>query len=139
MASAQPLIQPRLQVCGACDAGSASRWQQEAWRLVEEQMLLEARITLLKLASRLDAIYAEVRNHSSTSASSRDDLTDEAHSPVLRRTNAIAHRIAQPGGHKALSDYGVLIRHGRKDVTDWTALLRPCLSNRDSERCPDQA
>ncbi len=48
-------------MCGVCDAESASRWQREAWHLVEEQMLLEARITLLKLAARLDAIYAEVR------------------------------------------------------------------------------
>ena len=57
---AQPLTQSCLQVCGVCDTESASRWQREAWRLVEEQMLLEARITLLKLASRLDAMYAEV-------------------------------------------------------------------------------
>lgn len=49
-----------MQVCGSCEAESSSRWQREAWRLVEEQILLEARITLLKLASRLDEMYAEV-------------------------------------------------------------------------------
>ena len=62
-----------MQVCGACEAESASRWQREAWRLVEEQMLLEARITLLKLAARLDAIYAEVRTPQPFT-SSQDDL-----------------------------------------------------------------
>ncbi|CAK0784852.1 hypothetical protein CVIRNUC_008057 [Coccomyxa viridis] len=47
------------KVCSGCLADGSPRWQQEAWRLVEEQMLLEARITLLKLAARLDDIYAE--------------------------------------------------------------------------------
>ena len=55
-----------LQVCAGCQAGSSPRWQREAWRLVEEQMLLEARITLLKLASRLDDLYSEVSVLSTT-------------------------------------------------------------------------
>lgn len=49
-----------LQVCGICHSESTPRWQREAWHLVEEQMLLEARITLLKLASRLDDVYSQV-------------------------------------------------------------------------------
>lgn len=47
----------RLQVCGDCEDAKMPNWLREAWHLVEELVLLEEHVTLLKLAVKLDAIY----------------------------------------------------------------------------------
>lgn len=46
-----------LQVCGECEDAKMPDWLREAWHLVEEVVLLEEHISLLKLAVKLDAVY----------------------------------------------------------------------------------
>ncbi|KAK9907295.1 hypothetical protein WJX75_000938 [Coccomyxa subellipsoidea] len=45
------------KVCGDCEDAKMPNWLREAWHLVEELVLLEEHVTLLKLAVKLDAIY----------------------------------------------------------------------------------
>jgi hypothetical protein len=48
-----------MQACKSCDSPSTPAWIREAWQLVEEQVLLEARVSLLKLITKLEAASPE--------------------------------------------------------------------------------
>ena len=45
------------QVCRDCEDAKMPDWLRDAWHLVEEAVLLERHIALLKLGVKLEAIY----------------------------------------------------------------------------------
>ena len=44
------------QACAECEDERVPAWLREEWRLVDEQVLVEGRVSLLKLAARLDEL-----------------------------------------------------------------------------------
>ncbi len=48
----------RLQVCGQQEREALPEWLQREWALADEQVLVEARVSLLKLVARMDALCA---------------------------------------------------------------------------------
>lgn len=51
------------QVCQDCEDAKMPDWLRDAWHLVEEAVLLEEHIALLKLGVKLEAIYRGPSEH----------------------------------------------------------------------------
>lgn len=47
-----------LQACGQAEREALPAWLQREWALADEQVLVEARVSLLKLVARMDALCA---------------------------------------------------------------------------------
>ena len=97
-----------LQVCTNCSAMPA--WIKEAWELVEEQVLVEARVSLLKLAAKLDALYPQHEGQSCTGPTAVRappySMTSEVDVSCCFLTHGHMHTLI----YRALK-YGVICRH----------------------------